>query len=125
MTDADQPTEVSEEQALETAEASVPQELDETQPSSDPGGEKIDIDLLMDVQVNLSVELGRIRMPIKDLMTLNHGSVVGLDRSVNEPLDLMVNGTLIAHGEVVESQGKFGLRLLDLVSPGERLKKLK
>jgi flagellar motor switch protein FliN/FliY len=58
-------------------------------------------------------------------LALNQGSIVSLDRGVQEPLDLMVNGTLIARGEVVESDGQFGLRLIDVVSPGERLKKLK
>ena len=84
-----------------------------------------DLDLLMDVQVNLSVEIGRTKLPIKDLLALNQGSIVSLDRGVNESMDLMVNGTLIARGEVVESGGQFGLRLLDVVSPSERLKKLK
>ena len=125
MTEVDENSQQIDEHTLATAEAAVPQELSASEQSADTGSEKIDIELLMDVQVNLSVELGRVRMSIKDLMTLDHGAVVGLDRSVNEPLDLMVNGTLIAHGEVVESQGRFGLRLLDLVSPGERLRKLK
>jgi flagellar motor switch protein FliN/FliY len=86
---------------------------------------EVNLDLLMDIQVTLSVEIGRTRMPIKDLLALTQGSVVELDREVNDPLDLMVNGTLIARGEVVESEGRFGLRLIDVVSPGERLKKLK
>jgi flagellar motor switch protein FliN/FliY len=89
------------------------------------GAGKIDLELLMDVQVTLSVEIGRTRLPIKDLLALAQGSIVSLDRGVNEPLDLMVNGTLIARGEVVESNGQFGLRLIDVVSPGERLRKLK
>ena len=89
------------------------------------GGGRIDLDLLMDVQVNLSVEIGRTRMAIRDLLALNEGSIVSLERGVAEPMDLMVNGTLIARGEVVESGGQFGLRLLDVVSPPERLRKLK
>lgn len=88
-------------------------------------GGDINLDLLMDIQVTLSVEIGRTRMSIKDLLALTQGSVVELGRDVNEPLDLMVNGTLIARGEVVEADGKFGLRLIDVVSPTERLKKLK
>lgn len=88
-------------------------------------GGDINLDLLMDIQVTLSVEIGRTRMSIKDLLALTQGSVVELGRDVNEPLDLMVNGTLIARGEVVEADGKFGLRLIDVVSPAERLKKLK
>lgn len=88
-------------------------------------GAEINLDLLMDIQVTLSVEIGRTRLSIKDLLALTQGSVVELGREVNEPLDLMVNGTLIARGEVVEADGRFGLRLIDVVSPTERLKKLK
>ncbi|MCL4130789.1 UNVERIFIED_CONTAM: hypothetical protein GTU68_010307 [Idotea baltica] len=79
----------------------------------------------MDVPVTLSVEIGRSKLPIKQLISLNQGSVVELERGVNEPLDLMVNGTLIARGEVVVVDGQFGLRLIDIVSPSERLKNLK
>ena len=89
------------------------------------GGGEINLDALLDVQVTLSVEIGRSRLPIKDLIALNQGSVVELDREMDEPLDLMVNGTLIARGEVVVVDGQFGLRLVDIVSPSERLKKLK
>lgn len=88
------------------------------------GGE-INFDLLLDVPVTLSVEIGRTRMSIKDLLALNQGALVELDREVNAPLDLMVNGTLIARGEVVELEGRFGLRLIDVVSPSERLKKVR
>ncbi|MEQ9462687.1 MAG: flagellar motor switch protein FliN [Haliea sp.] len=87
------------------------------------GGGEINFDLLLDVPVTLSVEIGRTRMSIKDLLALNQGALVELDREVNAPLDLMVNGTLIARGEVVELEGRFGLRLIDVVSPSERLKK--
>lgn len=89
------------------------------------GGGEINMDALMDVPVTLSVEIGRSKMPIKQLISLNQGSVVELERGVNEPLDLMVNGTLIARGEVVVVDGQFGLRLIDIVSPSERLQKLK
>ena len=92
--------------------------------NSQAGGE-INLDALMDVPVTLSVEIGRSKLPIKQLISLNQGSVVELDRGVNEPLDLMVNGTLIARGEVVVVDGQFGLRLIDIVSPSERLKNLK
>ena len=88
-------------------------------------GAEINLDALMDVQVLLSVEIGRTKVPIKQLISLNQGSVIELDRSVNEPLDLLVNGTLMARGEVVVVDGQFGLRLIDIVSPSERLKKLK
>jgi len=108
-----------------TVAAEPPGELQGGTAAGPSAGGKIELDLLMDVQVTLSVEIGRTRLPIKDLLALNQGSIVSLDRGVNEPLDLMVNGTLIARGEVVESGGQFGLRLIDVVSPSERLKKLK
>lgn len=88
-------------------------------------GAEINLDALMDVQVMLSVEIGRSRMPIRQLISLNQGSVIELDRAVSEPMDLLVNGTLMARGEVVVTDGQFGLRLIDIVSPPERLKKLK
>ena len=91
----------------------------------DSSNAEINLDALMDVGVTLSVEIGRSKMPIKQLISLNQGAVVELDRSVNEPLDLLVNGTLIARGEVVVVEGQFGLRLIDVVSASERLKKLK
>jgi len=91
---------------------------------ADSGGSEINLDALMDVQVQLSVEIGRSSVPIKQLISLNQGSVIELDRGVNEPLDLLVNGTLMARGEVVVVEGQFGLRLVDIVSPTERLKKL-
>jgi len=89
------------------------------------GGGEIDLSMLLDVPVTLSVEIGRTRVPISKLLSLSQGSVVELDRDISAPLDLIVNGMLIARGEVVESQGKFGLRLVDVVSPSERLKKLR
>ena len=120
---------MSDEQTTDSASAVQPPE--ELQGSSvgaagdtDDSG-KVDLDLLLDVQVNLSVEIGRTRLAIRDLLALNEGSIVALERAVGEPMDLMVNGSLIARGEVVESSGQVGLRLLDVVSPSERLRKLK
>ena len=86
---------------------------------------EISLDMLLDVNVTLSVELGRTKMTIKDLMALNKGSIISMAKEVTEPMDLMVNGTPIARGDVVESEGQFGLRLLDIVSADERLKPLK
>ncbi len=93
--------------------------------SAASGGAEINLDALMDVPVTLSVEIGRNRLPIKELLRLNQGAVVELDREVNQPLDLLVNGTLMARGEVVVVDGQFGLRLVDIVSPSERLNGLK
>ena len=107
------------------AAVQTPQELRGAAPEAAASGGRIDLDLLMDVQVQLCVEIGRTKMPIRDLLALHEGAIVNLQRGIAEPMDLMVNGTLIARGEVVESGGQFGLRLLDVVSPSERLKKLK
>jgi len=83
------------------------------------------LEVILDVPVTLSMEVGRTRIPIRNLLQLNQGSVVELDRAAGEPLDVFVNGTLIAHGEVVVVNEKFGIRLTDVISPAERIKKLK
>ena len=116
---------MSDEQSTEAVAAQPPEEFQGGAKPADGAGGKIDLDMLMEVQVTISVEIGRTRIPIRELLALNQGSIVNLERSVNEPLDLMVNGTLIARGEVVESAGQFGLRLIDVISPSERLQKLK
>ena len=85
---------------------------------------EIDIEMLMDVPVHMTVEVGRKKMTIKELLSLTPGSVVTFDRAVTEPMDIMVNGTLVARGEVVSADGQFGLRLVDVVSPKERLQQL-
>ncbi|HUN26960.1 MAG TPA: flagellar motor switch protein FliN [Steroidobacteraceae bacterium] len=90
----------------------------------DPNRE-VNMEVILDVPVTLSMEVGRTRMPIRNLLQLNQGSVVELDREAGEPLDVFVNGTLIAHGEVVVVNEKFGIRLTDVISPAERIRKLK
>ena len=85
----------------------------------------LDLDVILDVPVTLSLEVGRARLPIRNLLQLNQGSVIELDRLAGEPLDVLVNGTLIAHGEVVVVNEKFGIRLTDVISPSERIKKLR
>lgn len=85
----------------------------------------VKLDNILDVPVTLSLEVGRTRIPIRSLLQLNQGSVVELDRSAGEPLDVYANGTLVAHGEVVVVNEKFGIRLTDVVSPAERIRKLK
>lgn len=84
----------------------------------------INLDVLLDVPLNMSLEVGRSKLSIRDLLQLNQGSVVELDRGAGEPLDVMVNGTLVAHGEVVVVNDKFGIRLTDVISPAERIKQL-
>lgn len=83
------------------------------------------LDVILDIPVTLSMEVGRTQIPIRNLLQLTQGSVVELDRMAGEPLDVMVNGTLIAHGEVVVVNEKYGIRLTDVMSPAERIQKLK
>ena len=83
------------------------------------------LDAILDIPVSLSMEIGRTRINIRHLLQLNQGSVVELDRLAGEPLDVLVNGTLIAHGEVVVVNEKFGIRLTDVVSAHERVQKLR
>ncbi len=83
------------------------------------------LDVILDIPVTLSMEIGRTELPIHNLLQLNQGSVVELDRLAGEPLDVLINGTLIAHGEVVVINEKFGIRLTDVISPAERVKNLK
>ena len=85
----------------------------------------VNLDVILDVPVTLSLEVGRTRLPIRSLLQLNQGSVVELERASGEPLDVFVNGTLVAHGQVVVVNEKFGIRLTDVVSPAERIRKLK
>ncbi len=82
------------------------------------------LDVILDIPVTLSMEVGTTKIPIRNLLQLTQGSVVELDRLAGEPLDVMVNGTLIAHGEVVVVNEKFGIRLTDVMSPHERIQKL-
>lgn len=83
------------------------------------------LDVILDIPVTLSMEIGRTEIPISSLLQLNQGSVVELDRLAGEPMDVLINGTLIAHGEVVVVNEKFGIRLTDVISPAERVRKLK
>ncbi len=94
-------------------------------PSSPPGdGSFNDINRVLDIPVQLSVELGRTKVPIKHILQLGQGSVVELDALAGEPMDVLVNGYLIAQGEVVVVNEKFGIRLTDVVTPSERLRRV-
>jgi len=95
----------------------------ETKESKEPGVRKMD--LLLDVPLEVAIELGRTRMPIKTLLELGPGSVVELDKVAGEPLDILVNGRLIARGEAVVVNDKFGIRLTDIVSRSERIARLR
>src|SRR5580658_2805096 len=107
------------------AEAAEVAEFDQIQDDSQPAAGDVNLEVILDVPVTLSMEVGRTRVPIRNLLQLNQGSVVELDRAAGEPLDVFVNGTLIAHGEVVVVNERFGIRLTDVVSPAERIRKLK
>lgn len=93
--------------------------------TSVPGSGDVNLNMILDVPVTISMEIGRAKIPIRNLLQLNQGSVVELDRLAGAPLDVLVNGTLIAHGEVVVVNEKFGIRLTDVISPSERVRKLK
>ncbi len=110
-----------------TQEVKAP-EFDELKEGKEErGGEKggIDIERILDIPVTITAELGRTKMVINDLLQLSHGSVIELEKLAGEPLDIYVNERLIAKGEVVVVNEKFGIRLTDIVSPMERIKQLK
>lgn len=90
----------------------------------DVSGTLQDIDLIMDIPVKLTVELGRTRMTIKELLRLTQGSVVSLEGLAGEPLDILINGYLIAQGEVVVVADKYGVRITDIITPSERMRRL-
>ena len=88
------------------------------------GGMMNELDMILDIPVQITVELGRTKITIKNLLQLAHGSVVELDAMAGEPMDVLVNGTLIAQGEVVVVNDKFGIRLTDIITPSERMRKI-
>ncbi len=112
----------------ETAEQGGPLSGDPVRPFSGSGGggdgTTNDINMVLDIPVQLSVELGRTKVPIKYILQLAQGSVVELDALAGEPMDVLVNGYLIAQGEVVVVNDKFGIRLTDVVTPSERLRRV-
>ncbi|MGC9403203.1 flagellar motor switch protein FliN [Vibrio genomosp. F10] len=101
--------------------------LDELKDTSSPisEDERRKLDTILDIPVTISMEVGRSQISIRNLLQLNQGSVVELERVAGESLDVLVNGTLIAHGEVVVVNDKFGIRLTDVISQTERIKKLR
>jgi len=115
------------EQATPDAEtaAAKPAPIFESLGSDAPGSGTVQgFEMIMDIPVHLTVELGRTRISIRNLLQLAHGSVVELDGLAGEPMDVLVNGTLIAQGEVVVVNDKFGIRLTDIITPQERMKKI-
>ncbi len=125
---ADEWAAAMEEQSV--VEDSVDQEIEkvEARPlsssaSMDQGD--VNLDVILDIPVTISMEIGRTKLSIRNLLQLNQGSVIELDRLAGEPMDVLVNGTLVAHGEVVVVNEKFGIRLTDVISPEERIRNLK
>ncbi len=99
-------------------------EFDQLSNENAPEEGEVNLDIILDVPVTLAMEIGRTKINIRNLLKLNQGSILELDRLAGEPMDVLVNGTLIAHGEVVVVNEKFGVRLTDVISPTERIKKL-
>ena len=113
---------MNEEAEAQTAAAGFENLQDDAVVASD---DELNLEVILDVPVDISMEIGRTKISIRNLLKLNQGSVIELDRLAGEPMDVLVNGTLIAHGEVVVVNDKFGIRLTDVISPVERIKKLK
>lgn len=111
----------SQQQQQQTASAAVFKDFSNKGPRPDTPN---DIDFILDIPVQLTVELGRTKIAIKNLLQLAQGSVVELDGLAGEPMDVLVNGCLIAQGEVVVVNDKFGIRLTDIITPSERIRKL-
>ena len=88
-------------------------------------GGDVKLDVILDIPVTIAMEIGRTQLSIRNLLQLNQGSIVELDRLAGEPMDVLVNGTLVAHGEVVVVNEKFGIRLTDVISPADRIKNLR
>ncbi|OAI03333.1 flagellar motor switch protein FliN [Methylomonas methanica] len=106
------------------AAAEFPEFSEQKSKNSGPSSDEVKLDVILDVPVTVSLEIGRTKINIRNLLQLNQGSVVELDRFAGEPMDVLVNGTLVAHGEVVVVNDKFGIRLTDIISPSERVRKL-
>jgi flagellar motor switch protein FliN/FliY len=105
---------------VSTSTAGVFQPLSKVEPTTT----RNDIDMILDIPVQMTVELGRTKIAIRNLLQLAQGSVVELDGMAGEPMDVLVNGCLIAQGEVVVVNDKFGIRLTDIITPSERIRKL-
>ena len=107
-----------------SAEQFSPDELESKPGKAAPQGADVNLNLVLDVPVNVSLRVGSTDISIRDLVALVEGSVIALDQNASEPMDVLVNGMLIAHGEIVVVDEKFGVRLTDVVSPVERIETL-
>jgi flagellar motor switch protein FliN/FliY len=115
---------MAEQQDAQNRASPQPKAFTELTSGPTPEGAPGRIDMILDIPVQLTVELGRTKIPIRNLLQLAQGSVVELDRLAGEPMDVLVNGCLIAQGEVVVVNDKFGIRLTDVIAPDERLRRL-
>jgi len=115
---------LDEQAQAEGGDSTTPKAAEFAELDDESGEETVNLDAILDVPVTISMEIGRTKLNIRNLLQLNQGSVVELDRLAGEPMDVLVNGTLIAQGEVVVVNEKFGLRLTDIISPVERVKRL-
>lgn len=113
------------EQAIADEAVANPVTFEELQSEANKTAINPELEVILDIPVTISMEVGRTSITIRNLLQLNQGSVIELDRLAGEPLDVLVNGTLIAHGEVVVVNEKFGIRMTDVISPAERIKKLR
>ena len=112
---------MSEAEEQENLENTTPQDDDEKLLEAASIDNNANLEVILNIPVQMSLELGRTKMDLRDLLQLSQGSVVELERTIDEPLDVLVNGTLIAHGEVVVVDNKFGIRLTDIISPEKRV----
>jgi flagellar motor switch protein FliN/FliY len=123
-TDAEDPWAAAlEEQAVAEAQAAPVEQLNDS--SKPKAGSDMNLDMVLELPVTISMEIGRTKISIRNLLQLSQGSVIELDRLAGEAMDVLVNDTLIAHGEVVVVNDKFGIRLTDVISADERIRKLR
>lgn len=125
--DTSTPGNETEEQAAEESSGAPqysPDELNESNKTADGAPADVNLDLVLDIPVDVSLRVGSTDISIRDLVSLVEGSVIALDQDAGEPMDVLVNGTLIAHGEIVVVDDQYGVRLTDVVSPVERIEKL-
>lgn len=121
---AAQPGDAPASDAASAAQGATKAQFEDLTPEAGTPADEVELDVILDVPVTLSLEVGRTKITIRDLLRLNQGSVVELDRPADEPMDVRVNGTLIARAEIVVVDEMFGIRLIDVVSPSERIRKL-
>ena len=114
----------ADEQGAESGEQYAPEEIVESGQDVKTAGADVNLDLVLDVPVEISLRVGSTEISIRDLVSLVEGSVVALDRDAGEPMDVLVNGTMIAHGEIVVVDDQYGVRLTDVVSPVDRIEQL-